>query len=88
MITFDTSLKSYRVWRFETVQPKNNESSGRVEGNEFIEESEVQKRDVSKDIYRNRYTMTDKDELRIVTESQDAAGKVTPIGVTIGKRVK
>lgn len=87
-ITFDTSLKSYRVWRFETEQPRNNEASGRFEGNEFIEELEGKARDGSKEIFRNRYTMPNKNEVRIVTELQDATGKITPIGVTIAKRVK
>ena len=89
MITFDTSLKSYRLWRFETVPPQtNNEMTGRFEENAFIEEAELKNRDGSKRIFRNRITMTNKDEVRIVTESQNATGKVTPIGVTIGKRVK
>ena len=88
MITFDTSLKSYRIWRFETTQPKNNEMSGRFEGNEFIEELEVRKRDGSKEISRNRITMTNKDEMRIVTEIQDATGKVRQFGLTLAKREK
>jgi hypothetical protein len=88
LITFDTSLKSYRVWGFETLPPKNNERSGRFEGNEFIEELEIKRRDGSKSTLRSRYMMPDKDEVRIVTEDQDAAGKITPVGVTVGKRVK
>ena len=88
MITFDASLKSYRVWDFQTLPPKNNERSGRFEGNEFIEELEIKRRDGSKSILRSRYTMPNKDEVRIVTEDQDAAGKVTLVGLTTGKRVK
>ena len=88
MVTFDKRLKSYRIWRFETVPPTNNEMTGRFEGNEFIDELEFKNRDGSKGLFRNRHTMTNKDELRIVTESQDATGKVTPIGETIAKRVK
>ena len=89
MITFDKRLKSYRMWRFDTTPPQtNNEMTGRFEENEFIEEAELKNPDGSKRIFRNRITMTNKDELRMVTESEDATGKVTQIGVTIGKRVK
>ena len=86
-ITYDRRLKSYRLSRFETLPPGNNESSGRFEGNEFIEESEVT-RNGDKVILRNRITMADKDEVRMVTEAQDAAGKITLVGVAIGKRMK
>jgi hypothetical protein len=88
MITFDTSLNSYRAWRFETVQPRNNEMSGRFVGNEYIEESEGKAKNGSKQIFRNRSTLTSTGDLRIVTEIQDAAGQVRRIGLMLAKRVK
>jgi len=89
MITFDTSLKSYHAWRFETLPPgTNNEMTVRFEENEFIEEAERTNPDGSKRIFRNRISMTNKDEMRIVSENSDAKGKVRQIGVTIAKRMK
>ncbi len=88
MITYDKNLKDYRVWGFETLPPNYVEHTIRFEGNDFIEEWEVKMRDGSKSTHRSRFTMTDKDELRILTENQDATGKIKQIGVTRAKRVK
>lgn len=87
MITFDTRLKTYRLWRFETTQPRDNEMRGRFHGAEFIEEMEVKGRDGMREFFRNRTTMVNADELRIVTEIQDARGNVKPFGMTVAKRV-
>lgn len=87
LITYDVSLKSYRVWVFETLPPLYIERSGRFEGNDFVEEVELTSLIGSKSTRRSRYTMTDKDELRILTESENATGKIK-LGVTIAKRVK
>ncbi len=62
--------------------------SGRFEGNEFIEELEGKAPDGSKEIFRNRWTITNKNEVRIVSEIQDAIRKVKQFGLTLAKREK
>ncbi|MFN2455907.1 MAG: hypothetical protein ABR577_16985 [Pyrinomonadaceae bacterium] len=88
MITYDQTLKRYRIWRFETTPPlMKNEGVGRFDGDVFVEEYELDTPDGSKSILRNR-TTTNNNEVRTITEVVDASGKVTPIGITIAKRVK
>ena len=88
-ITYDANQKSYRGWGFETLPPLlTTERSIRFEGNDFVEEIELEARDGSKLIHRTRYMMTNKDELRIITERQDTTGKTSPFGMVIAKRTK
>jgi hypothetical protein len=84
MFTYDTTLKRYRIWRFETLPPEKNEGVVRFEGDELIEEYEF----APGGIFRNRTTMVNSGELRIISELQDASGRVRRIGVTTAKRMK
>jgi hypothetical protein len=83
-ITYDQDVKRYRIWRFETTPPGKNEGAVRFEGDQMIEDWEVD----PGVIIRSRTTMVNQNEMQIVSEVQDANGRITQIGVTTAKRVK
>ncbi len=84
MVTYDSTVGHYRIWRFETMPPgKIIEGKGRFEGSTFIEEWEFRPGNV----FRNRHILVNKNEMRIETESENANGEIRHIGVTPGKRV-
>jgi hypothetical protein len=89
LITWDPALKHYRIWRFVQLTPQEkHDGVGRFEGDVFIEEYEFEGTNKGQQILRNRITMPNKDEMRIVNEIQSSDGKVTLRGVIIAKRVK
>ena len=83
MITFDRNAQQYRIWRFETFPAGHNEGTGRFDGDQFIEE--YSSGDGS--ILRNLNAIVSANELRIVTEVQEADGKIEQVGITTAKRV-
>lgn len=89
LVTYDTTMNKYRVWRFETLPPNNNEISLSTEGTDIIVEMKVQGPNGQQGIFYNRYTKTSNDEIKVVTELRSPEGKVLqPIGVTMATRIK
>jgi hypothetical protein len=87
LITWDPALGYYRIWRFVQLTPQTkHDGVGRFEGDAFIEEYEFEGTSKGQQILRNRITMPDKDEMRIVSEIQSSDGKVSPRGIIIAKR--
>lgn len=91
VITWDQKQKKYRVWRFETNTPRPS-----IEGTvNFDNENEWHA------VWENfpvaggrlvtqfsRFRLKNKDELHIVTDNIDAAGKKEDLGVVVCRRKK
>ena len=89
MITWDPALGVYRIWRFVQLTPQSkHDGTGRFEADVFIEEYEFEGTGKGQQILRNRVSMPNKDEMRIVNEIQGSDGTVSPRGIIIAKRVR
>lgn len=86
-ITWDPALGSYRIWRFVALLPqRKHDGVGRFEGQEFIEEYDIE--GVTPQVLRNRVTMVGTDQIRIVNEIQHADGRISLRGVIVGRRIR
>jgi hypothetical protein len=89
LVTYDTAMNKYRIWRFETMPPNNNEISLSTDGTDIIIEMKVQGPNGRQGIFYNRYSKPTTDEIKVVTELRSTEGKVLqPIGVTTATRIK
>jgi hypothetical protein len=88
LMTWDEHQKKYRVWRFETTPMRPNiEGVIRFEGNEMVAEwLQFPRADGKRVTYRSIFKIKNRDELEIITEDQDADGKVNRIGIVTTKR--
>jgi hypothetical protein len=90
LATFDSSVKHFRIWRFETLPPEPSdraEGKGRLEGGEFIQEWRMPAPDGHPGTFRNRIRMQGPDTLVIISEGiRDGESGVTRIGVTTAVR--
>ena len=89
LVTYDTTVNTYRVWRFETLPPNKNEISLSTEGADIIVEMKVKGPKGQPAIFYNRYSKPTNDEIKVVTELRSPDGKVLQlIGVTTATRVR
>ena len=87
LMTYDTKQKKYRVWRFETLAPLPQlEGELRFEGDEIVMEWKMAEFRGKTGTFRNRYKMTTKDDLEIITEFQQQDGKLESLGTLKAKR--
>jgi hypothetical protein len=88
LMTWDEHQKKYRVWRFETTPVRPNiEGVIRFEGNDMVAEwLQFPRADGKGVTYRSTFRITNKGELEIITEDQDADGKMNRIGIVTTKR--
>ncbi|RYZ31092.1 MAG: hypothetical protein EOO10_00350 [Chitinophagaceae bacterium] len=89
MVTYDTAMNKYRVWRFETGANWNDYPiTVSTEGTDIIVALQFPQED-SSEIFYNRYSKPSKDEIKIVTELHSKEGKVLrKIGITTATRIK
>lgn len=92
LVTYDTTINKYRIWRFETLPPNNNEISLSTKGTDIIVEMKVPHLDGPNGppvIFYNRYSKPASDQIKIVTEFHSIDGKVLEeIGVTTATKIK
>ncbi len=91
LVTYDTTMNKYRVWRFETLPPNNNEIILSTEGTDIIIEMKLPPGGPNNQpaIFYNRYSKPSNDEIKIVTEIHSLDGKVIQqIGITTATRIK
>ncbi len=91
LVTYDTTMNKYRVWRFETLPPDNNEIILSTEGTDIIIEMKLPPGGPNNQpaIFYNRYSKPSNDEIKIVTEIHSLDGKVIQqIGITKATRIK
>jgi hypothetical protein len=85
LVTFDTAMNKYRIWRFETLPPYNGEISLSTEGTDIIIEDEQN----GQPIFYNRYSKPTSDQIKITSEIHSKEGKVLKqIGVTTATKIK
>ena len=88
MMTWDSELQKYRLWRFQTTpHPSPEESEGETK---FINDELLQEwkyKDEKGDyIFRNRLKMSSSDKMLIISE-EEIESKITQIGVTTCTRI-
>lgn len=92
LVTYDTTMNKYRIWRFETLPPNNNEISLSTEGTDINVEMIMPDYDGPngpRAIFYNRYSKPASDQIKIVTEFHSMDGKVLEkIGVTTATKIK
>lgn len=89
LITWDPKINRYRIWRFVPLVPiAKHDGIGWFEGDTFIEEYEFDPSDTKRKLLRNRITMLNADELRIVNEIEDFSGRSSVRGIITAKRLK
>ncbi len=92
LVTYDTILSKYRVWRFETMPQKDFPITLSTEGKDIIIEMTFPPEEELKGespIFYNRYSKPTKDEIKIVTEFRLKDGKVLEhIGTTTATRME
>jgi len=88
LVTYDTVLSKYRVWRFETAQHWDYPITVSSEGTDIILSLQFPPEEGS-EIFYNRYSKPGKDEIKIVTELHSKEGKLLKsIGITTATRIK
>jgi len=91
LVTWDSSLNKYRIWRFETLPHNNNEITLSTEGTDIILEMKLPPLEPNgkPEIFYNRYSKPTNDEIKIVSEMHSLDGKVTEhIGITTATKIK
>ena len=89
LITWDPNINRYRIWRFVPLSPiAKHDGVGWFDGDTFIEEYEFDPSDTKRKLLRNRITMTNADEIKIVNEIEDNTGKISIRGIITAKRLK
>ncbi len=91
LVTYDTTINKYRIWRFETLPPADNEITLSTEGTDIIIEMKLPPGGPNNQpaIFYNRYSKPSNDEIKIVTEIHTLDGKVIrQIGITTATRIK
>ncbi len=87
LTTWDRFAEQYRIWRFETNSPHVlGEGKARFEGDEFIMEWRMPAPDGEMGTFRNRVTLTQANEVVIVSEGDRDSGGTERIGVGTAKR--
>lgn len=88
MMTWDTALQKYRLWRFETtppLSPEVSEGETKFVNDELLQEWKF-KDEKGNYTFRNRLKMSSPDKLLIVSE-EERDSKITQIGVTTCTRI-
>ena len=89
LITWDPKSNRYRIWRFVPLSPiAKHDGVGWFDGDTFIEEYEFDPSETKRKLLRNRITMTNADEIKIVNEIEDNTGKISIRGIITAKRLK
>lgn len=91
LVTWDEALNKYRVWRFETTPHDipSDSISLRTEGTDIIVEAKVTAPNGDPAIFYNRYSMPEKDQIKIITEGRDLEGQtMRHIGTTTANRIR
>lgn len=89
LITWDPALGKYRIWRFVPLTPQGqHDGVAWFDGEVFIEEYPIENSPSGQRVLRNRTTMTNPNELRIINEIDYADGRTSVRGVITANRVK
>jgi len=91
LVTYDTAMNKYRVWRFETLPHNDNEITVSTDGADIIVDMKVPplKAGDPDEIFSNRYSKPSNNQIKIVSEFHSLDGKVTEhIGVTNAAKIK
>ncbi|MDQ6888721.1 MAG: hypothetical protein M3Z56_00365 [Bacteroidota bacterium] len=91
LVTYDTIMNKYRVWRFETLPHNNNEITLTTQGTDIIVEMKLPPLEPNgkPEIFYNRYTKPTSNEIKIISEIHSLDGKVTEqIGVTTATKIE
>ena len=89
LITWDPALGKYRIWRFVPLTPqKQHDGIAWFHGDEFVEQYPIENSPTGQKTLRNRTTVINPNELRIVNEIDYADGRTVVRGVITAKRLK